>query len=405
MHSVHFNADFIHGLPKRMPCACCGYESITEQYDICGICGWEFEDDDPENYGPNLYSLREAQVNYGLFGACEECAATGTEKPEEGVFTSPNWKEYAPPLPGSQFHDPDFPAWNLTCPCCGYFTIHGGRERCGICGWFFSPQQQNPDEKRGPNEVSLREAQKNYRAFGAKSELLKPHVRAAGPADQKDAAWVQLRSARGGGLSESTCRCCGYKSVSRPGDECAICGWVDVPEPFNADEKRAPNEVALRQAQRNFRNFGAKSTLAIAHVRRPTDDDQKDPCWRLADEPLPIISTTYHEVGGVKLLDVTCACCGYKAVSAAGWRCEICGWEYYMAHQNPADRSQPNPIKLRQAQRNYREFGASRRELLPREIVLKTVDGGTSPYTIESLRKPLPEDRKDPDWKPLDELD
>ena len=419
MHTLYVNPSMKDYQPDWIPCPCCGYRTITSAWEDCCICRWETSSEDwdadfnvdPESWGENWYSIREAQVNFRLFGASAETWAIPGRvigkagSPTEQDVRTRDWREFPPPLKGNQFHDPDFPVWDLACPCCGYITIHGGRERCEICGWFFCPQQQNPDAKQGSNEVSLRQAQRNYVDFGAKSQLLKPHVRLAGPNDRKDRMWRPVSRREHPKLSESTCRCCGYKTIRNQGDECSICGWIAVADPIDPDEKNASNGMTLRQAQRGFHNQGATSGPAMSRVRRPTADDERDSNWWAEDDPLPTATNSFIRVGCSVFLDVACACCGYKAVLAANWRCEICGWEYYTAHQNPADRSQPNPVKLRQAQRNYGEFGASRAELLPREIVLKTVDVGTSLYTIHSLRKPLPEDQKDPEWKPLDELD
>ena len=72
-------------------CPCCGFKSLTEQppgtYDICEICFW---DDDGVQYndpdyagGANKVSLREAQLNFREFGACEERCKQFVRKPNE----------------------------------------------------------------------------------------------------------------------------------------------------------------------------------------------------------------------------------------------------------------------------------------------------------------------------------
>lgn len=54
------------------------------------------------------------------------------------------------------------------CACCQYFTIEGDFDICPVCYWqkdFF--QEENIDDNGGPNLISLREAQKNFKLFGA----------------------------------------------------------------------------------------------------------------------------------------------------------------------------------------------------------------------------------------------
>lgn len=64
----------------KYTCPCCGYKTLDEKppgtYEICSICFWEDDPvqfDDPDyGGGANTPSLRTAQNNYRLFGACEE---------------------------------------------------------------------------------------------------------------------------------------------------------------------------------------------------------------------------------------------------------------------------------------------------------------------------------------------
>ncbi|MDD1369364.1 CPCC family cysteine-rich protein [Bacillus sp. MHSD17] len=69
-----------------------------------------------------------------------------------------------------------------TCLCCGYRTIEekppGTYEICNICYWEDDEVQfNNPDFEGGANEVSLRQAQKNFIAFGACEECFVKLVR------------------------------------------------------------------------------------------------------------------------------------------------------------------------------------------------------------------------------------
>jgi hypothetical protein len=63
------------------------------------------------------------------------------------------------------------------CPCCKYKTLHGrgGFEMCPVCWWEDEGQgEHNVDQVRGgPNgTLSLRQAQDNFKIFGASEERL-----------------------------------------------------------------------------------------------------------------------------------------------------------------------------------------------------------------------------------------
>jgi hypothetical protein len=75
----------------KFTCPCCGYNTLDEQppgtYDICRICFWEddgvqFDDPDYEG-GANEVSLRQGQINYQNFGACEERFISNVRKPNK----------------------------------------------------------------------------------------------------------------------------------------------------------------------------------------------------------------------------------------------------------------------------------------------------------------------------------
>ena len=84
----------------KYTCPCCGYKTLDEEppgtYDICSICFWEDDEvqyDDPEyGGGANIPSLRQAQKNYVLFGACEERHIKFVRKPKENDVKDPSWK-------------------------------------------------------------------------------------------------------------------------------------------------------------------------------------------------------------------------------------------------------------------------------------------------------------------------
>ncbi|MGH0430724.1 CPCC family cysteine-rich protein [Bacillus hominis] len=83
-----------------------------------------------------------------------------------------------------------------TCPCCGYKTLEeapGTYEICSICFWEDDEVQFNdPDFEGGANEVSLRQAQKNFIAFDAYEEYCIGSVRKPTSEDVKDASWKQI---------------------------------------------------------------------------------------------------------------------------------------------------------------------------------------------------------------------
>ena len=80
-----------------------------------------------------------------------------------------------------------------------------------------------------------------------------------------------------------------------------------------------------------------------------------------------------------------CPCCGYVVLSDTYEICAVCAWEY-----DPVQSEQPdstigsNRVTLREAQRNFAKFGAIERDYL------------------DMVRAPTPEDRRDPNWRPLD---
>jgi Cysteine-rich CPCC len=68
-----------------------------------------------------------------------------------------------------------------TCPCCGYKTLAEGTrdsyEICTVCYWEDDfVQNEDPDFEGGANEVSLRQAQRNFKIYGASEEMFKDSV-------------------------------------------------------------------------------------------------------------------------------------------------------------------------------------------------------------------------------------
>jgi|GEM_PF-716940 len=81
-----------------------------------------------------------------------------------------------------------------------------------------------------------------------------------------------------------TCLCCGYKTIDDGSeyDICPICFWEDDPMAYdNPDAIGGANgSTSLREAQRNFAEFGACERQFIKSVRAPNDYDQKDFEWK-----------------------------------------------------------------------------------------------------------------------------
>ena len=85
-----------------------------------------------------------------------------------------------------------------TCPCCGYLTLespppdsHG--MICEICFWEDDDVQSgDPDHAGGANDVSLREAQRNFEQLGACKERVKQYVRPPTASDRRDPNWRPL---------------------------------------------------------------------------------------------------------------------------------------------------------------------------------------------------------------------
>ncbi len=68
------------------------------------------------------------------------------------------------------------------CPCCGYYTFHnkpdGNYDICPVCFWEDDlTQSEDLTCEGGANKVSLLQARKNYKEFGACEREIIPHVR------------------------------------------------------------------------------------------------------------------------------------------------------------------------------------------------------------------------------------
>jgi hypothetical protein len=85
-------------------------------------------------------------------------------------------------------------------------------------------------------------------------------------------------------MEKYTCPCCGYKTLE---DEhhyeiCPICFWEDDHLQFeDVDYSGGANVISLRQAQKNFIEFGACDINMKKHVRKPSVNDVKDKSWKV----------------------------------------------------------------------------------------------------------------------------
>lgn len=87
-------------------------------------------------------------------------------------------------------------------------------------------------------------------------------------------------------IEKYTCPCCGYKTLSEepPGtyDICRVCFWEDDETQFyNPDLKKGANKTSLRQAQKNYIEFGACSKDVLQFARKPKEHEIKDENWKL----------------------------------------------------------------------------------------------------------------------------
>lgn len=80
------------------------------------------------------------------------------------------------------------------------------------------------------------------------------------------------------------CPCCGYKTLEENSvyNICDICFWEDDIIQFEYPEYRGgANSISLKEAQRNFIEFGAYDKMYLNNVRSPDKYDLRDENWRL----------------------------------------------------------------------------------------------------------------------------
>lgn len=84
---------------------------------------------------------------------------------------------------------------------------------------------------------------------------------------------------------------------------------------------------------------------------------------------------------------LTCACCGYRTMESDGHYdiCPICFWEDDPFQKEDVYDAGANHIPLIEAQKNYLKYGACEERF------------------IKNVRKPKKTDKRDPDWKPIND--
>lgn len=83
-------------------------------------------------------------------------------------------------------------------------------------------------------------------------------------------------------MTKYTCPCCGYKTLDSEHEQdiCPICYWEDdIMQFLDPDFEDGSNEISLRQAQKNFIEFGASQREMLTYTRKPYNLDVKDKDW------------------------------------------------------------------------------------------------------------------------------
>ncbi|MBL7869464.1 MAG: hydrolase [Flavobacterium lindanitolerans] len=91
------------------------------------------------------------------------------------------------------------------------------------------------------------------------------------------------------------------------------------------------------------------------------------------------------------VMKFACPCCGYKTFdhepNGSYEICQVCYWEDDPIQlKDPDYEGGANPMSLRQAQQNYLDFGACKKDML------------------HNVRKPVNDEQREINWKPLDKI-
>lgn len=84
------------------------------------------------------------------------------------------------------------------------------------------------------------------------------------------------------------CPCCGYKTFESKPDGthtiCPVCFWEDdLFQLLNPNYEGGANWISLKEAQKNFMEFGACEREMIKNVRKPNPDEARDADWKPID--------------------------------------------------------------------------------------------------------------------------
>src|SRR5262249_32149193 len=83
------------------------------------------------------------------------------------------------------------------------------------------------------------------------------------------------------------CPACGYYmflSLNDQSEICGICFWQnDLLDLQAMYQPMGPNNVSLEEAQKNFASFRAIEERFVNQVRKPNENDIRDPQWRPLD--------------------------------------------------------------------------------------------------------------------------
>jgi hypothetical protein len=81
------------------------------------------------------------------------------------------------------------------------------------------------------------------------------------------------------------CPCCGYKTFyEEPSGNygiCQVCFWEDDPIQLHDPHfEGGANRISLKQAQKNFINFGACEMEMLKNVRPPNKEEERENSWK-----------------------------------------------------------------------------------------------------------------------------
>jgi hypothetical protein len=84
------------------------------------------------------------------------------------------------------------------------------------------------------------------------------------------------------------CPCCGYKTYLHEPDGsydiCRVCYWEDdLIQLKDPNYEGGANRISLKQAQRNFQEFGACEKDMVKWVQNPSPEEARDADWRPLD--------------------------------------------------------------------------------------------------------------------------